>query len=40
MYQSSPEPLLGALCDRLAPGGLLSVMALNAHCRDGCTAMT
>ncbi len=31
MYQSHAEPLLKALCDRLAPGGVLSVMALNAH---------
>lgn len=31
MYQAHPEPLLGALCERLVPGGVLSVMALNAH---------
>lgn len=29
MYQPHPEPLLGALCERLRPGGVLSVMALN-----------
>lgn len=31
MYQPSPEPLLAALCERVAPGGVLSVMALNAR---------
>lgn len=29
MYQPDVEPLLGALCDRLAPGGVLSLLALN-----------
>lgn len=31
MYQPRPEPMLDALCRCVAPGGLLSVMALNAH---------
>lgn len=30
MYQSSPEPLLDALCRCAEPGGLVSLMALNA----------
>ncbi|MBE7189993.1 bifunctional 2-polyprenyl-6-hydroxyphenol methylase/3-demethylubiquinol 3-O-methyltransferase UbiG, partial [Jatrophihabitans endophyticus] len=30
MYQPSPEPLLDALCACVEPGGLVSVMALNA----------
>jgi SAM-dependent methyltransferase len=31
MYQPDPEPLVRALCDRLQPGGIVSIMALNAH---------
>lgn len=31
MYQPDPEPLLSALCGRLAAGGLLSLMALNVR---------
>ena len=30
MYQTAPSPLVASLCKRLAPGGLLSLMALNA----------
>ncbi|WP_018681411.1 methyltransferase [Actinokineospora enzanensis] len=31
MYLDQPEPMLDALCRSLAPGGLLSIMALNAR---------
>ncbi|SCL49832.1 class I SAM-dependent methyltransferase [Micromonospora chersina] len=31
MYVERPEPLVSALCRRTAPGGVLSVMALNAR---------
>ncbi|PPK63855.1 methyltransferase domain-containing protein [Actinokineospora auranticolor] len=31
MYLPRPEPLVDALCRCVAPGGLLSIMALNAH---------
>jgi SAM-dependent methyltransferase len=31
MYQSSPEPLLAALCHCVVPGGVISIMALNAE---------
>jgi SAM-dependent methyltransferase len=31
MYLPQPEPMIEALCRCVAPGGLLSVMALNAH---------
>lgn len=31
MYQPSPSALVAALCRRVAPGGVLSVMALNAR---------
>jgi SAM-dependent methyltransferase len=31
MYLPRPEPMVEALCRRLAPGGLLSIMALNAR---------
>lgn len=30
MYQASPEPLIDALCQCVEPGGVVSVMALNA----------
>lgn len=31
MYLADPAPLLGALAERVAPGGVVSVMALNAE---------
>jgi S-adenosylmethionine-dependent methyltransferase len=30
MYVEQPEPLIASLCERVAPGGVVSVMALNA----------
>lgn len=31
MYLDDPAPLVAALCERVAPGGIVSILALNAH---------